>query len=130
MITADQLVAHAIGDYILQSDWMANEKTKQDTAAAVHAVVYTSVFLFLTRDIGALSIILWTHFFIDRYRLARYVVFVKNFLAPQTTWPTWADCTGTGYPSSRPPFLAVWLLIIADNILHVLINGGALWMTR
>lgn len=33
LVTADQLVAHAVGDYILQSDWMANEKTKQHTAA-------------------------------------------------------------------------------------------------
>ena len=28
MFTADQLVAHAVGDYILQSHWMATEKTK------------------------------------------------------------------------------------------------------
>lgn len=36
------------------------------------------------------------------------------------------ECAATGYPPDRPPFLAVWLLIIADNILHVLINGLAL----
>lgn len=26
--TADQLVAHAVGDYIIQSDWMAENKRK------------------------------------------------------------------------------------------------------
>ena len=41
LFTADQLVAHAVGDYILQSHWMATEKTKQHFAAAAHAVVYT-----------------------------------------------------------------------------------------
>jgi hypothetical protein len=50
MITADQLVAHAVGDYILQSDWMATEKTKQNAAAATHALTYTLPFLFLTRS--------------------------------------------------------------------------------
>ncbi len=30
------------------------------------------------------------------------------------------------YPPDRPPWLAVWLLIIADNVMHVLINGLAL----
>lgn len=128
-ITADQMLAHAIGDYILQSDWMANEKTKQHVAAAVHACVYTLTFLLLTRSLFALAVICGTHFLIDRYRLARYVVFAKNYLAPRSLWPTWANCVGTGYPSERPPWLAVWLLIIADNIIHVLINASALrWL--
>ena len=48
MFTADQLVAHAVGDYILQSDWMANEKTKRSLAAAVHALTYALPFLLLT----------------------------------------------------------------------------------
>jgi hypothetical protein len=29
-------------------------------------------------------------------------------------------------PPDRPPFLAVWLLIIADNIMHVVINATAI----
>lgn len=29
MFTADQFVAHLVGDYILQSHWMATEKTKR-----------------------------------------------------------------------------------------------------
>ena len=154
MITADQLVAHAIGDYLLQSDWMANKKRTEDAAAAVHALVYTLCFIpFWTRGPLPVSlfVICFTHFLIDRYGLARYVVWAKNFLAP--AWLPkpdsmklckpheqadclicsalianlpWSECQGTGYPPDRPPFLAVWLLIIADNILHVLINGLAL----
>lgn len=126
MITADQLVAHAVGDYLLQSDWMANKKTSSHFAAAVHAAVYTTCFLALTRQPVALLIIFGTHFFIDRYRLARFVVFAKNFIAPRSLWPTWSNCVATGYPSDRPAWLAVWLLIIADNVMHVVINGWAL----
>lgn len=126
MITADQIIAHMIGDYILQSDWMANEKTKRALPAAIHAAVYTSCFLPLTRSGLALGVISGTHFLIDRFRLARYVVFAKNFIAPRSLWPIWANCVGTGYPSEWPAWLAVWLLIIADNICHMLINGMAL----
>jgi hypothetical protein len=159
MITADQLVAHAIGDYVLQSDWMANKKRSENVAAAVHALVYTLCFLpFVWSDRPAyrafdvLAVIGFTHFLIDRFGLARYVVWAKNFLAPRwmllgempaeatladgSVWRArrewmvrnlpWSSCQGTGYPPDRPPFLAVWLLIVADNILHVVINALAL----
>lgn len=126
MITADQLLAHAIGDYVLQSDWMATEKTKQNLAAAVHAFTYTLPFLFLTGSAWALFVICWSHFLIDRWRLARYVVWFKNLAAPASFNPPWEQCKATGYPPDRPPWMAVWLLIIADNILHVLCNGLAL----
>lgn len=82
MITADQLVAHAVGDYIIQSDWMATEKTKQSLAAGVHAVTYALPFLLLTRSPWALAIVVVTHFVIDRWRLARFVCWAKNL-----PWP-------------------------------------------
>lgn len=124
MITADQLVAHAVGDYVLQSDWMANEKTKRSVAALAHVLTYALPFLFLHPSLAALAVIVGTHFVIDRWRVARFVCYAKNW-----PWPgskPWANCAGTGYPSERPPWLAVWLLIIADNVMHVLINGAAL----
>lgn len=126
MITADQIVCHAVGDYILQSDWMANEKTKQHTAAFCHALLYSVGFLLFRPTTVAWITILVTHFFIDRYRLARYIVWIKNFIAPRGSNTSWVDCSGTGYSSSRPAWLAVWLLIFVDNILHILINGIAL----
>lgn len=134
MFTADQLVAHAVGDYILQSDWMADNKTKSHAAAAVHAITYTLPFLLITTNAWALAAICITHAYIDRYRLARFVVWLKNgpiehvdiaFAYPRR-WRL-RPITATGYPDSKPPFLAVWLLIIADNILHVTCNALALW---
>lgn len=161
MITADQILCHMIGDYILQSDWMASNKTKSWEAAMVHAVTYCipfAVMLWLQGYTGsvvwyALSRIMSTHYLIDRYRLARYLCWLKNFLAPRwidtgrehrvdrwrgaTLWSgfetiyarnyPWKDCKDTGYHISRPPFMSVWLMIIADNTLHVLINGLILW---
>lgn len=129
MITADQLVAHLVGDYILQSDWMALEKTKKSVAAAAHAVVYTLPFVFITQSPGALITICGTHFIIDRWRLARFVVWAKNYLAPPKWHYKWSECVGTGYHKSRPEWIAVWLLIIADNTMHIIINGVAIrWL--
>lgn len=72
-------------------------------------------------------VILWTHFLIDRYRLARFVVYAKN----KVTTPSlkWADANGTGYHKDDPAWLSVWLLIAADNTLHLSINFAALrWL--
>ena len=149
MITADQLLCHAVGDYILQSDWMANEKTKKSVAALAHVVTYGLPFLFLRLSWKAYAVIVGTHFVIDRWRLARFVVWAKNFIAPTrsltghmdkgpkgndriVSWAgmarnhPWRECVATGYPSETPAWLSVWLLIIADNIMHVTINGLAL----
>jgi hypothetical protein len=130
----EQLLAHLWGDYILQSDWMANNKTSKNAAALAHCLTYGLPFLFLTYSPAALAVIVGTHFFIDRFRLAKYLVFAKNFIYPSAFNPSPEDarkyslenCKGTGYPSETPPFMAVWLLIIADNTLHLTINYVAL----
>ena len=147
-LTADQLLAHLVGDYLIQSHWMANEKTKKKVAAAAHAFSYSLPFLFLTTSWKAMVFIVVTHFVIDHWRLARYVVWAKNFLQPTFTAPAvcddigrviqaerhlrnypWAECVGTGYHKDQPPWLAVWLLIIADNTLHLICNAAALkWL--
>ena len=80
-----------------------------------------------------------THFLIDRFRLARYVVWAKNVFFDPDFWQShnthirehvfpkyW---TSTGYPADAPPWLAVWLLIAADNTLHLAINYAAIrWL--
>lgn len=127
MITADQLLAHLIGDYVLQSDWMATHKTSRLAVALVHALCYSLPFLALGPSLGAWLVIVLTHAAIDRYRLARLVVWAKEHLAPRRP-PPLAECP-TGYPQDKPAWLAVWLLIIADNAMHVALNGAAMrWL--
>lgn len=160
IFTVGQLLAHAVGDYLIQSDWMAIEKTRRSWPAVAHAVTYGLPFLLFRPSPAALAVIVVTHFVIDRWRLARYVVWAKNFLGPirkvEYRWekpecgqwchlteapegfrrigrtvfatqnPTFAESRATGYPPAKPDFMAVWLMIIADNVLHVLVNGLAL----
>jgi len=124
LIVADQLLAHAVGDYMLQSDWMATEKTKRLWVAFVHAACYSLPFLLLRPSLAAWLVIVVTRALIDRYRLARYFVWAKEWLSPNRP-PPLAECP-MGYNAEKPAWLAVWLLIIADNAMHVAINGAAL----
>jgi hypothetical protein len=129
-VIAESLIAHGVGDYLIQSHWMATEKTKRWLPAVLHAATYGLPFLVLTRSPLALLIISGTHAVIDRYRLARHVVWLKNQMGPKAHRPQWADAKATGYPSDTPPWLAVWLMILADNLIHILINAAALtWLT-
>lgn len=124
MITGDQIIAHFVGDYILQSDWMVREKGRRWLAALIHVIFYTLPFLFLTTNPVTLAIIAGTHILIDRYRLARYVIWIKNY-----PWPgskPWLECSETGFDENVPKYLSAWLLIIVDNIIHILINGAAI----
>ncbi len=124
MITADQLVAHVVGDFVLQTDWMANGKSTRTLATLAHASFYILPFLLLTTNLATLLVIGGTHFLIDRFRLARYLVWARNI-----PWPgskPWAECRENGFPPGLPPYLSTWLLIIVDNTMHILINGAAI----
>lgn len=149
MINADQIFLHLVGDYVLQSQWMADNKSKRTWPCLIHVVAYTLPFMMLTRSWPALLFILSTHALIDRYQLARYVIWAKNHLAPfawlnvdphdydtylsWTVWkpfPRWKECQKTGFhdqtTTPAPLWLRTWLLIIVDNTLHIGLNGLAI----
>lgn len=120
------LLAHLVGDYLIQSHWMATEKTRRWWPAIAHGLSYTIPYLFVTRSVIALLVIAGTHIVIDRYRLARHVVWFKNQIAPEVFRP---GHTPTGYPPGTPAWLTVWLMILADNTIHLLINTAAvIWL--
>jgi hypothetical protein len=121
----DELLAHLVGDYLVQSHWMAVEKTHRSGPAAAHALTYAACFVPLTRSPGRLAIIAGSHFAIDRWRLARYLVWAKNQAAPSAYRYDLADAGRSGYVESQP-WLHVWLGIIADNTLHLALNRLAL----
>lgn len=129
-----QLICHLIGDYILQNHWMALNKTKAWIPAIVHATLYCLPFLFLNPSALALFVMWSTHLLIDRFRLARYWV---EFWGVGNTGTLWKIAKHDRFPwesgwcelppkDQAPDWLAVWLLIIVDNTLHLLINHLAL----
>jgi Protein of unknown function (DUF3307) len=123
------LICHMVGDYVLQTDAMAQRKTRDSLWCAFHALTYGMVFLVVRPSPAALVVVIVTHFLIDRFRLARYVIAVKN----ATTDPANARAffaSPTGYLAETPPWMAVWLFIACDNTLHVAINAAALMFLR
>jgi hypothetical protein len=122
-----ELLAHLVGDYVLQNHWMAVNKTKFFLVAAIHAVFYTLPFLLLTTNPLALLIICGTHTIIDHWRIAKYWVDFYG-IGVFGKLPAWFFKTAPGpcilhvEYNEAPPYLGVWLLIIVDNTLHMCIN--------
>ena len=116
----EQLLAHLIGDYILQSHEMAVNKINNSYWAFYHALMYSLPFVLLTHNLLALFIICITHFFIDRFRLAIYMTKLKNYLFGK--FDNSVFDLSNGYPEGTPVWLSTWLIIILDNIMHLTIN--------
>jgi hypothetical protein len=146
-----QLLLHLIGDYVLQSDHMGARKRSSTLWASFHAIVYALPFLLLRPSWPAWSVICGSHLVIDRFGLARYVVWAKNVVLG--LWPerilrhfgprdvpaqagedarlrlAWKSCAATGYPADVPSSMATMLLIVVDNTMHLAINWASLtWL--
>lgn len=119
-----QLLAHLVGDYVVQSDWMAAAKVvgqphDKRSAAIAHAALYTACFVPLTRNPLRLAVIGVTHGLLDRYRPLPALIHRKDVLLSPTDWPA--------TPAKDVPF---WLHIVVDNTVHLLINEMALSVRR
>lgn len=127
----EQLLAHIVGDYILQTDRMARLKTASDRWAGLHVLLYCVPFLILGVSLKALVIIGGTHYLIDRYRLALVVVRFKTVLDYSLQGP-WeirqrlANLNEHGFPQGTPAYLGFWIMVIIDNFLHIAINAWAI----
>ena len=127
-ITVAQLVAHLIGDYLLQSTWMAVGKVKSFVPATVHALVYSIPFVLLFHpSLAAWLVIVGTHAVIDRYRLAKHICWAKNWLSPRRPASFKESIENNGFSKDTPEYMSFWLMVITDNLLHILITGAALY---
>lgn len=78
MELAGAIIGHLVGDYLLQNDWMAKNKTSDSLVCAVHCTLWTAAVAEFGQigDLtgwSALVVGLWlfgTHFLLDRFRLA------------------------------------------------------------
>lgn len=134
----EQLLCHLVADYWLQNDWMATNKKKYWFPAIVHGVIYTLPFILLTRSIPALLVICITHVIIDHTNIVGKLNQLKNWNFESEYVGYFKNKSGRlevsgmtlndGY-NNRPLFIRIWLIIIQDNILHLVINYCALtWL--
>lgn len=126
-----RLLAHLAGDYLLQTNQLAQQKVGNSLPAAIHAASYTACFLPITRDWRRLAVIGGTHFVIDRWRLAKHVIWAKNQLAPADWRYSWEEGkANSGFDNLTPIWLSTWLMIIVDNTAHLALNELALTYRR
>lgn len=97
------LIAHLMGDYLLQNDWMAQNKKKATLPCLVHVAIYTlAVFLMTAWPLWALAAVAGTHFFQDRTDVVRrmMIAFGQRKFATE---------------------MAPWSIILVDNTWHLMV---------
>ena len=103
------IFAHLIGDYLLQNDWMASNKSTHTFHALVHVIVYCLPFSFCHLTLLQILLIGSQHFLQDRTQFVLWVMKIKG---------STQFATGQCSP---------WSLIITDNVLHVLWIAFVVW---
>ena len=96
------IYAHLIGDYLIQTDWMALNKKKNSIICAIHILTYMIPFLFTGLKWWQLTAIAVEHFLQDRTSIITWIMKIK----------------GSGKFATAP--MAPWSIIITDNIFHIL----------
>jgi len=135
------LLGHLAGDYLLQNEWMALNKSKNTLngwmAALVHCILYTlAVCLFMWNfDPIWIVVVFLTHFPIDKFMLAeKYLHAIKGKgLKDYVRKDEWKD----NFIYVNPPkkelnrydilegsFAAV-VYTITDNTMHLILMWGA-----
>lgn len=108
-------LAHLVGDFLLQTSWMAANKATKWTPLLAHVVVYTTVLILTALWFGvplslqAILFIFISHVILDR----------RSFVAWWVRTIQMADAKSS-----------VWLSIMADQIFHLLVLVGAIVLTK
>jgi hypothetical protein len=120
----NQLLLHLFGDFILQNDHVGIGKKEKSPIGlfrcVFHCITYSLPFLLITNWLGVI-LIGAGHFVIDRWQFTTWFIKTKNREIYSGNF---------GYSSSRPAFVALWLNIIQDQVLHLIINYLIIYMVN
>ena len=128
------LLGHLVGDYLLQTSWMAVNKSKKTLqgwmAAIVHSVIYTLSICTLMWNFNPLWILIVfiSHVFIDHYSTATwYLKHIKGMEKPRD----YPNIVGIYNPYTQPPTTPTytslyWIIyVVVDNTMHLLLMVGS-----
>jgi len=97
------IIAHFIGDYLLQNDWMAQNKKRSSLVCTIHVTLYCVPFLF--SDVSFVSLIL---------------IYAQHWIQDRTKFISWY-CRRFGIFQSELKTSALpWGHFIVDNVFHVI----------
>ena len=71
------LLAHFIGDFLLQSDWMATRKKQSNIACSIHVILYMLPFIFVELSLIQFILIAFQHWIQDRSKFIAW--YCKTF---------------------------------------------------
>ncbi len=95
------IFAHLIGDFLIQTDWMAQGKKKSSWICLVHVATYMIPFLFTSLNGWQLLLVALQHFLQDRTN------FVEWYMA------------NSGRKAFASPPYTPWSAILVDGIFHI-----------
>lgn len=100
-------MAHLIGDFLLQNDWMALNKKSRSWPCFVHVALYT---------LTVWAVMRWPWW-------AIVIVFVTHFAQDRTNFIVWF-MQHKGQQKFASPPMAPWSIIVVDNVLHLCVLWG------
>lgn len=98
------LIGHLIGDYLLQTSWMANNKAKHWGALLSHCVIYT---------LAIVMAAIWGGVTITPIGIL--FIFISHILLDRRSFIVWWNRTIMKNESLS------WLHIVTDQIFHILV---------
>ena len=108
------IVGHLVGDYLLQTDWMAKNKKRDSFPCLVHCYLWTISVMFFS---GWTNLIEWNRLLAVT---VFWILFLTHFIQDRTQiivwWMRlkWKDQSEfTKYP------MAPWSLVVVDNVWHI-----------
>lgn len=96
------LLAHFIGDFLLQNDWMSNKKKTSGFVCVIHCLCY--IFPFLFTDLNAGQLVL---------------IFIQHYTQDMSNFVVWFMKLKGSSEFINPP-LGPWSIIVIDNIFHII----------
>ncbi len=107
------IIGHLVGDYLVQNDWMAQNKKKNSFICAIHCLFWTGSVMALTG---------WYAIMSARVLLVFGVLFLTHFAQDRTNIVQWWMKL-IRQPKFLQPPLAPWSIIVVDNVWHIV----AIW---
>ena len=138
----EMLLGHLTGDYLLQNEWMAMNKSKNTLngwiAALVHCLLYTlAVCLFMWNfDLIWIATVFASHFFIDKFGLAEYYMHyvkgkgMKDYVEKHE-WEPLFPSSNLMQPKKITSLIALeggftaLIYAVTDNTMHLILMWGA-----
>jgi hypothetical protein len=127
MIMFQMLLGHLVGDYLLQNEWMAMNKSKNNMkgtiAAMVHCLLYTfAVCLFMWNfQLIWIIVVFLSHFPIDKFALGeKYMHYLKGKGLKDYVVRYSQNKIPNGYDALEGGFSAV-VYTITDNTMHLVL---------